>query len=163
MKTDFQQALAETMRHASSARHRLVLVVGEAGSGKTAFLQSIATAHTMQFLSLGEPLGIRLLEASPRTRPLVIEENVRQLLNGDSRGVCIDTTDILFSPDLRCDPLRLACSISQNMFVAFSLTGRVEGKRFIRGYPDHPEFYSEELPSIPVIILNRSEATFHAY
>ncbi len=163
MSTEFQSALDEGIRHAASGRHRLLLVIGEAGSGKSAFLQSIAAARAMQFLSLGEPLGIRLLETSPRTRPLVIEDTVRQLIDGTRAGVCMDGTDILFNPALRCDPLRLACSISQNTFVAYSLTGRVEGKRFVRGYPDHPEFYSEELPSVPIITLDRSGPTFHAY
>ena len=154
--------LDDTIRHAASGRHRLVLVVGEVGSGKTDFLRGLAAAHAMQFLSLGEPLGIRLLETSPRTRPLVIEDAVRQLIDGARAGVTVDNTDLLFDPALRCDPLRLACSISQNTFVAYSLTGRIEGKRFVRGYPDHPEFYSEDLPAVPVIILDRDGPTFHA-
>lgn len=162
MSTDFQHALDDTIRHAASGRHRLVLIVGEAGSGKTAFLRGIAASHTMQFLSLGEPLGVRLLETSPRTRPLMIEETVRQLLDETRPGACIDNTDILFDPGLRCDPLRLACSVSQNTFVAYSLTGRIERKRFVRGYPDHPEFYSEELPSVPIITLDRSGPSFLA-
>ncbi|MBL9185852.1 MAG: BREX-3 system P-loop-containing protein BrxF [Opitutaceae bacterium] len=163
MSSGFPEKIDETIRHARSGRHRLVLVIGDAGSGKSAFLQSIAAARAMQFLSLGEPLGIRLLETSPRTRPLVIEDTVRQFIDGTRAGVCIDGTDILFNPALRCDPLRLACSISQNTFVAFTLTGRIEGKRFVHGYPDHPEFYSEEVPSVPIITLDRSEPTFHAY
>ncbi len=161
MSTGFQQTLDETVRHAASGRHRLVLVIGEAGSGKTTFLRNIATAHAMQFLSLGEPLGIRLLETPPRKRPLVIEEAVRQLIDGARAGASVDNTDILFDPALKCDPLRLACGISQNIFVVFSVTGRIEGKRFIHGYPDHPEYYSEELPSVPVIIVDRSGPAFH--
>jgi len=163
MNPGFQETLNETIRHTASGRHRLVLVVGEVGSGKTDFLRRLAAAHAMQFLNLGEPLGIRLMETSPRTRPLIIEDAVRQLIDGTRAGVCMDGTDILFNPALRCDPLRLACSISQNTFVAYSLTGRIEGKRFVRGYPDHPEFYSEELPSVPTITLDRSEPTFHAH
>ena len=161
MSSGFQETLDETIRHAASGRHRLVLVVGEEGSGKTALLQSIATAHAMHFLRLGEPLGIRLLETPPRKRPLVIEETVRQLIDGARAGVAVDNTDILFDPALKCDPLRLACGISQNIFVVFSVTGRIEGKRFVHGYPDHPEYYSEELPSVPVIIADRSGPAFH--
>ncbi len=162
MNPGFQETLDETIRHAASGRHRLVLVVGEVASGKTDFLRGLAAAHTMQFLSLGEPLGMRLIDTSPRTRPLVIEETVRQLIDGARAGVSLDNTDILFDPALRCDPLRLACNISQNTFVAYSLTGRIEGKRFVRGYPDHPEFYSEDLPTVPVIVLDRNGPTFHA-
>lgn len=162
MITAFQQELEDTIRHAVSRRHRLVLVIGEAGSGKTAFLQSIAAAHGMQFLRLGEPLGIRLLEASPRTRPLEIEKTIRELVDGTGPGSAMDNTDILFDPALRCDPLRLACSISQNSLVLFSMTGRIEGNRFVRGYPDHPEFFSEEFPSVPLIVLDRTGPSFHA-
>jgi hypothetical protein len=162
MSADCQQALDDAMRHAASGRHRLVLVVGEVDSGKTDFLRGLAATHAMQFLSLGEPLGIRLMETSPRTRPLLIEETVRQLIDGIQAGVAVDNTDILFDPALRCDPLRLACSVSQNTLVLFALTGRLEGKRFVRGYPDHPEFYSEDVPTVPVIILDRNGPTFHA-
>lgn len=161
MSTAFQESLNETIRHAASGRHRLVLVVGQVDSGKTDFLRGVAATHAMQFLSLGEPLGIQLMETSPRTRPLVIEEAVRQLIDGSRTGVAMDNTDILFAPALRCDPLRLACSVSQNTLVLFALTGRMEGKRFVRGYPDHPEFYSEDIPTVPVIILNRSGPTLH--
>jgi len=162
MSSDIQQALDETIRFAANGRHRLLLVIGEAASGKTTFLRGIATERAMQFLSLGEPLGVRLMEITPRTRPLIIEETVRELLDGTRPGVCIDNTDILFDPALRCDPMRLACNVSQNIFVAYSLTGRIEGKRFVHGHPDHPEFYSEELPSVPIITLDRSGPSFLA-
>lgn len=162
MSSGIHEQIDETIRHAASGRHRLVLVIGEAGSGKTAFLRNLSATRHLQFLSLGGPLGIRLLETAPRTRPLVIEETIRELVDSSFSGVAVDNTDILFDPTLQCDPLRLACSISQNSLVLFSLTGRVEGRRLVRGYPDHPEFYSEELPSAPFIVLDRTGPTFHA-
>ena len=162
MSTDFQQALSDTLRHATSGRHRLILVVGEVRSGKTAFLRGIAAAYEMQFLSLGESLGIRLLETAPRIRPLMIEEFVRQLIDGRPSGVCLDNTDILFDPTLRCDPLRLASGISQNTFVLYSLMGRIEGSRFVRGHPDHPEFFSEELPAVPIVSIDRGIPSIYA-
>lgn len=161
MITDFHQALDETIRYVANGRYRLLLVVGDCASGKTTLLRGVATERAMQFLSLGEPLGIRMMETSLRTRPLVIEDAIRQLIDGSRAGVSVDNTDILFDPSLRCDPLRLACSISQSTLVIFALTGRIEGKRFVHGYPDHPEYYSEELPAVPVILVDRSGPTFY--
>jgi hypothetical protein len=162
MSPEIHEKIQATIQQAVSGRHRLVLVVGDVGSGKTAFLRSVAAARGMQFISLGEPLGVRLLEVAPRTRPLAIEETVRGLVSDSPSGAAIDDTDVLFDPALRCDPLRLACSVSQNLLVLFSLTGRIEGRRFVRGYSDHPEFYSEEFPSVPLIVLDRTGPTFHA-
>jgi hypothetical protein len=163
MSVVVQKDFEDILRHAAGGRHRLALVVGEACSGKTTLLRDIAAAYAMRFVSLGVPLGVRLQELSPRMRPLAIEDAVRQLFDGDTKGVCMDNTDILFDPALRCDPLRLALGISQNTSVVFSLMGRIEGRRFVRGYPDHPEFYSDELPFVPLVTLDGGGSTLHAF
>lgn len=103
------------------------------------------------------------MEKSPRQRPLAVESLFSELLSPSDSGVCVDNTDILFEPSLACDPLRLACSVSQNSLVVLSLEGRLENRRFVRGYPDHPEFYSQEIPSAPLIHVTRGELSFHTF
>lgn len=152
----------DTVKYAVAARHRLVLVVGASGSGKTAVLRDIAKAKGMPCLSLGQQLGPRLLDAPPRSRPLQVEDGIRELIGDAPQGICIDNTDILFDPTLKCDPLRLALSISQNTLVVFSLTGKVDGKRFVRGDSDHPEFYSEELPAVPIFTVDHGIPSLQA-
>lgn len=154
--------MLDIVKHAVAARHRLVLVVGASGSGKTAALRDIAKAKGVLCLSLGQQLGPRLLDAPPRSRPLQVEDGIRELIGDAAQGICIDNTDILFDPSLKCDPLRLALSISQNTLVVFSLTGKVDGKRFVRGESDHPEFYSGELPAVPIFTVDHGIPSLQA-
>ncbi len=152
---------SEIIGQASSSRHKLVLIIGESGAGKTELLSSLSLKHSLPLLNLGLQLGTKLLSVALRKRPLAIEATVQELIGPGQSGVSIDNTDILFNPALRCDPLRLAYGISQNRIVIYALNGRLEGRRFVRGYPDHPEYFSEEIPAIPTVFLERGTPTFY--
>lgn len=161
MTTPDLSRFSEIIDQASSSRHKLVLIIGESGAGKTGLLSSLSSKHSLPLLNLGPQLGTRLLSVPLRKRPLAIEATVQELIGPGQSGVCIDNTDILFSPALRCDPIRLAYSVSQNRVVLYALNGRLEGRRFVRGYPDHPEYFSEEIPAIPTVFLERGAPTFY--
>jgi hypothetical protein len=155
------RAFAKLLNQASLGRNKLVLIIGESGSGKTRFLAALSAAHYLPVLNLGAQLGTKLLAISPRKRPLAIEATVQELIEHGQSGVCIDNTDILFDQALRCDPIRLAYNVSQNSMILYALTGRLEGRRFVRGYPDHPEYFSEEIPAIPTVFMERGAPTFY--
>ena len=50
--------------------HRLVLVVGPAGSGKTAALQALCETNGISYVNLNLALSQRLLEYASKARPL---------------------------------------------------------------------------------------------
>lgn len=161
MTTPELNRFSEIIGQASSSRHKLVLIVGESGAGKTSLLSSLSLQHSFPLLNLGPQLGAKLLSVALRKRPLAIEAAVQEFIGPGLSGVCIDNTDILFNPALRCDPIRLAYSVSQNRVILYALNGRLEGRRFVRGYPDHPEYFSEEIPAIPTVFLERGAPTFY--
>jgi hypothetical protein len=152
---------SDIIGQASSSRHKLVLIIGESGAGKTGLLSSLSSRQSLPLLNLGPRLGTKLLSVPLRKRPLEIEATVQELIGPGQGGVCIDNTDILFDPALRCDPIRLASSVSQNRLVLYALNGRLEGRRFVHGYPDHPEYFSEEILAIPTVILEHGSPTFY--
>lgn len=152
---------AEMIGQASNSRHKLVFIIGESGAGKSSLLACLSSKFSLPLLNLGPQLGTKLMSVSLRKRPLSIEAAVQELLPLEHSGVCIDNTDILFNPALRCDPIRLAYSVSQNRVIMYALNGRLEGRRFVRGYPDHPEYFSEEIPAIPTVFLERGAPTFY--
>jgi len=163
MSTISSSSIRDSIQLAANGRHKLVLVIGESGTGKSKLLGEVASELQFQLLNLGTLLGTRLQTVAPKKRPLAIEDIVRESIHPDRIGTCIDNTDILFAPSLKCDPLRFAHSISQNSTVIYALHGRVDGKRFIRGYPDHPEFYSEELPPVAVISVERGTPSIQIF
>lgn len=160
MNPKLLQDLAELV---ASRLHKLVLVIGESGAGKSRLLREMAAELQMQLLNLGTTLGSSLQTVAPRKRPFAIEDIVREVLQRETNGTCIDNTDILFAPSLKCNPLRLAQSLSQNGTLIYTLHGRLEGMRFIRGYPDHPEFCSEVLPEAAVISMERGTTSFQIF
>ena len=161
MTTPELDRFSKIIGQASSSCHRLVLIIGESGAGKTSLFTSLSLTYDLPLLNLGHQLGAKLMSVALRKRPLMIETTVQEFIGPGLGGVCIDNTDILFNPVLRCDPIRLACSVSQNRVILYSLNGRLEGRRFVRGYPDHPEYFSEEIPAIPTVFLERGAPTFY--
>lgn len=152
--------LPSLFRQADHARERLILVVGVSGSGKTAWLRDRAAAHGLAYLSVGAVLAPALVDVAPRQRPLAIGRTLDVMLRSIGNGICLDNTDLLFLPELRCDPLRLLAQLSQHRLVVASLTGMFSAGRFSRAYPDHPEYTSVLLSGVTVVHLASGYPTF---
>ena len=150
----------ELIGQITNQRERLFLAIGPTGSGKTAWLREVAKFHSLKFLSIGDPLARALGELSPRQRPLSLARELDALLPQTKVGVCLDNTDLLFLPELKCDPVRLVAHLSQNRLVLASFTGTFDGKRFVRAYPDHPEYLSTELSGVTVASFEFGQPTF---
>ena len=137
----------ERLAGISELYNRLVLVVGTAGSGKTAVLRAVGEAESAPVLSVGAEVSRRLLDLTERQRvlqlPTILEEAVAGL---PTEMTLLDNTEILFSPVLKQDPLRLLQRISRNRTVVASWLGSVGDGHLTYASPDHPEFrrYSTE-------------------
>src|SRR5688572_16460659 len=88
--------------------HRLLLVVGEGGSGKTRALREVAQRTGAPLINLSLELSGRLLELTQKQRalelPRVLDELV-ETAGGDL--VLVDNTELLFEPSLHHDPVKL--------------------------------------------------------
>ena len=154
--TDF----ATVLRQAENARERLVLAVGPTGSGKTAWLRTMAADFSLAYFSLGPALAAGLSNVPLRQRPLALARTLEGLLPAPGARLCLDNTDLLFLPELQCDPLRFVAQLSQHRLVLAAFTGAFADGRFTRAYPDHPEYLSRPLSGLTVASFSLGVPTF---
>ena len=139
-------------------RHRLVLVVGPRGAGKSRCLQEIAdrTGSTRQ--NLGVELARQLLDLAVRDRPLRVATLVQTAVEAAADPVLLDNIEILFTPELRLSPLTLLQSLSRDRIVVASWPGTISGGHLKYAAPGHSEYRSYPAGELVTIQLRQEPA-----
>lgn len=133
--------IIEASGRVGTAYHRLVLVVGPAGAGKTAAMRAVAERTSAKLINVSLELARQLIDMPKRQRQLGLFHVLMQLLRQCSGEMTLfDNTEILFDPVLRKDPLRLLQALSRNTTVVASWNGRVESGNLVYAEPGHPEY-----------------------
>jgi hypothetical protein len=144
------QALNET----ESLYHRLVLLVGETGSGKTTVLQEVCNEIGITPVNLNLELSRLMLEMTAKKRTLQLPKILEEMVNNtDGKTIAIDNLEILFDINLQQDPLRLLQKISRNKNIIVSWNGIVNNGKLMYAVPGHPEYRSydkSDLLTIPM-------------
>lgn len=126
---------------AATIYHRLVLVVGPARSGKTKLMQAVAATNGWPVINLNQRVSELMLELTQRQRALRVTRLVGDVLDATSADVVlVDNLELLFSPDLAQDPLRLLQGLARNRTIVASWPGLMVGKQLTYAEPSHPEF-----------------------
>lgn len=120
--------------------HRLLLIVGTSGSGKTAALQEIADQTAAPLVNVNLELSRRLLDLTERQRALQLSSVLEEILGPEPPTILVDNIELLFDPALRQDPLRLLQRLSRRRTLVVSWNGTVEGDYLVYSKPDHPEY-----------------------
>ncbi|MCF7997364.1 MAG: BREX-3 system P-loop-containing protein BrxF [Chromatiaceae bacterium] len=156
MTGSIDDRLQHSIEAAAGLYHRLVLLVGETGAGKTAVLRRIAAKRAVPLINLNLALSAQLLELTPKQRALRLPRILEQTLD-DARDqtlnlnqpaprpqsqplLILDHLELLFDPQLRQDPLRLLQGLSRNRQVLASWNGRYQAGRLDYAAPGHPEY-----------------------
>ncbi len=125
---------------ASELYFRLVLVVGPAGSGKTAALQEVQTRMAAPFVNVNLELSRRMLDMTERQRALQVAKLLEEITGEAGRDVVLlDNIEILFDVSLKQDPLRLLQGISRNRTIVATWNGTIENGHVTYATPGHPE------------------------
>lgn len=143
MTGSIDDRLHHALAAAAGLYHRLVLLVGETGAGKTAVLRRIAVKRAVPLINLNLALSAQLLELTPKQRALRLARILEQTLD-DARDqkplLILDHLELLFDPRLRQDPLRLLQGLSRNRQVLASWNGCYQAGRLDYAAPGHPEY-----------------------
>ena len=155
------RSLDGLLKSAKNSRERVIFAIGESLAGKTSFLKSAVGELGFDYFPLGLQLARRLGDVPVRRRPIFVERLLADLVDF-SRNIplCLDNTELLFEPSLRCDPVRLAQNLSRTRTLIFSLNGSFQGGKFVHGHPDHPEYFTADLGSCPVVSLADGDVDF---
>jgi hypothetical protein len=145
--------LAVLCETAASLYHRLVLVVGQARTGKTQLLQAAVAAYAWPLINLNQRVSENLLELTQRQRALRLPSIVGKVLSSaGSNIILVDNIELLFSPDLQQDPLKLLQGAARNRTIVASWPGLLSGRQLTYAEPSHPEY--RRYPELDTLCLS---------
>ncbi|MGK5093977.1 BREX-3 system P-loop-containing protein BrxF [Deltaproteobacteria bacterium TL4] len=149
------EAILEKIRDAlqgiEERYHRLILLVGEIGSGKTSILQQVAKERGVKIININLALSTQLLELSSKQRTLLSPKLLAELVEEELDLVLLDNIEILFDKSLQQDPLRLLQGISRNRTVLAAWNGSVVKEKLIYAQPNHPEYQCYDVNELEIV------------
>ena len=145
------------IQEAALLYHRLVLVVGPEGSGKTHILQEITRSESYPLINVNLELSRRMLDLTIRQRSLDAPKFLAQILaESKEEVVLLDNLEILFDAQLKLDPLRLLQGLSRNKTIVASWNGRVHNGHLTYATPDHPEYRSFSTQDLLILMAEKT-------
>ena len=154
--------ILDHIRSAQNAYHKLVVIAGRPGSGKTRALKELAGQLAMPVTNLSLLLSQRLLSLTRRQRTLKVEELATEVVDEQNGGnVCLDNTELLFDSSLRMAPLSFLQNLSRNRLIIATWSGLLNAGELHFAHVGHPDFFQQTVSGYPVITV--SEDKFHLY
>lgn len=139
----------------SSMYERLVLLVGKSGSGKTTQLQRISKQHSSPVLNVSQLLSEAILELPKRQRVLTAPRHFAALLPAHSdRPAILDNVELMFSADLKMDPLACLRQASRHCSIVASFPGSYSDGHLLYAEPGHPEYRRFVADDLQVVTLS---------
>jgi len=122
--------------------HRLAIVVGPVGSGKTPLLKELCRRQDIPYLNVNLALSRRLLDLTSKERPLRVRRLLEDVISeqaGDT--IVLDNIELLFDPALHQDPLACLQALSRNKTLIVAWSGTYDEKKVLTyAEPGHPEY-----------------------
>ena len=151
MSDDPVAAILARIAGAPALYHRLILVAGPGGSGKTAALQAVAQRTGAPVVNLNLELSRRLLDLSARERALAVPRLLDEVIGRGRSPVLLDNTEMLFEPALRLDPLALLQGASRNRTLVAAWNGAFDDRYLICAEPGHSEYRRYERGGLAIV------------
>ena len=154
MAEPIHDKIKRSLQAAEGLYHRLVLLVGETGSGKTGILRDIANELGVDVININLALSTELLDLTVKQRTLRLPGILDQITEKALSIVVLDNLEILFDKDLKQDPLRLLQGISRNHTVVAAWNGAISGGKLTYAEVGHPEYRSYDLADLTVVDMH---------
>ncbi len=162
MTSSHLNELLTIIEHLRGDRHKLALVLGDFGAGKTRLLQEAARAAGGVYLNLNLALSERLL-TRPRSDykngvavPQMIDELCDEAAPG-SRPLFVDNVELLFSPDLgKINPVDTFSRVARQRVVVLALPARRQGAEAEYSHTGRADHLRMHLGAFPVVELKAS-------
>lgn len=140
MAGSLKEEVLEAIRSAKGGYHQLVLIVGQSGAGKSKLVREAAKESGAEVINVNLKLSSKLLELSARQRILNLGKLLDNLIASLEDPIYFDNIEILFTPELQQDPLRLLQSLSRNHLIVSTWNGCKVGKQLTYAEPGHSEY-----------------------
>lgn len=144
------------INQAAEVYHRLIIVVAQAGTGKTTALQDIHERTGIPLINVNLKLSLRMLELTGRQRALQLPRLLAEIVNASGGDVVLlDNIELLFDVSLKQDPLRLLQGLSRNKTLVVAWNGeirRIHSSLFlVYAVPEHPEYRRYEINDLLIV------------
>lgn len=160
MATPLSERILARLPEAAGLYHQLMLVVGPPRTGKTKALQDLVEAEGWELINVNLRLSELLLELTQKKRALRVPRLLGDLsaaATGDV--VLLDNIELLFSPELSQDPLRLLQGLSRNRTVVATWCGTFENDYLAYAEPGHPEAKRYARPGALIVRVDDGATT----
>ena len=152
MVDPLSQRVALRVADTAGMYHRLILVVGPPRTGKTSAMRDLAEEHGWPLVNVNLALSERLLELTSKQRALRVPRILSEIVERHPGDVLLlDNTEVLFSPDLQQDPLRLLQGLSRNRTVIACWSGEMDGENLMYAEAPHPEHRRYVRPQVIIV------------
>ncbi len=148
------ERIKQSLQTAEGLYHRLVLLVGETGSGKTKVLREFAGEIGTEVININLLLSAELLGLSEKQRLLHLPEILDKIVEKKKAAVVLDNIEILFDQRLKQDPLKLLQLMSRNRSVIAAWNGKIEQQRLTYAETGHHEYRQYDAKELLLVSLD---------
>ena len=156
MPKAIQNKIKQLLCEATVHYHRLVLLVGETGSGKTTVLRALGEDLGVEVINVNLTLSAKLIELTERQRALHISTLLGEILEKTGEVALLDNTEMLFDRKVKQDPVRLLQSLSRKCRVVASWNGRIVGGKLTYAETCHSECRTYDRDEFQIVVMNET-------
>ena len=154
--------LVDTIRATSGAYYKLTILAGGARSGKTHWLNQVATKLDLPIIDLSLLLSQRLLSLTRHQRELRAQDVATDVIDENYKsGLCVDNIELLFDSTLKLNPLVFLREITRNRILVATWNGVLTGGELRFGHIGHPDHFSQTANGFPVVAIADDKLQLH--
>ena len=117
MAEPIENKVTRSLKAAEELYHRLVLIVGKGGSGKTSVVQNLAKLHDAEPININLRLSKELLELTEKQRQLKLAE-LEAKYDGQFRVVFEALNELMAEPEPKRKPIGFSVKERRARYVA---------------------------------------------
>lgn len=148
-----KEQVLQAVKTVESLYSKLVLVVGQSCTGKTAIMHLLAGHFKTPLINVNLVLSRLLLDQTPRQRVLHFPDLLADLADRSTEPVLLDNIEIIFDKNLKQDPLRLLQNIARRHIVVAAWPGEIKSGRLTYAEPSHQEYRIYDLADLVTVQL----------
>ena len=150
------ERLQQVVADAAQLNSKLVIVVANSGSGKTALLTEFAGSRDLPIINVGSELSNLLVPIASSQRSFEVMCILRDMLSPHrNRGVVVlDNIEVMFDAELKINPFDTIKRLAHALTVVVAWPGNFRDGRLLYAKAGHPEHCDVGIDGAIVLELN---------